>query len=66
MKDQTQDKAHGSVPAPDGTRRRFIKAGLIAAPIIVTLSARPAWATNTTNGSIGNYGSATNGEAPNP
>lgn len=30
--------------SPDTSRRRFIKTGLITAPVIVTLSARPAWA----------------------
>jgi len=36
--------------AQNEDRRRFVKAGLIAAPLIVTLTARPAWASvsNTT------------------
>jgi hypothetical protein len=43
---------------PDDSRRRFIKAGLATAPVIVTLSARPAWAQEiVTNGSLGAYGS---------
>jgi hypothetical protein len=32
--------AHG----PDQSRRRFIKAGIVSAPVVVTLAARPAWA----------------------
>ena len=43
---------------PDRGRRRFIvAAGLAAAPLIVTLTARPAEARQT--GSLGNYGSGT-------
>lgn len=29
---------------PDKSKRRFIQAGLVSAPVIVTLAARPAWA----------------------
>jgi hypothetical protein len=43
---------------PNGDRRRFVVAGLAAAPLLVTLAARPASA-QTTSGSLGNYGSAT-------
>jgi hypothetical protein len=32
--------AHG----PDQSKRRFIKAGLVSVPVVVTLAARPAWA----------------------
>jgi hypothetical protein len=47
---------------PDDSRRRFIKAGLRTAPVIVTLSARPAWAQEiVTNGTLGNYGSSGEG-----
>ncbi|MEO7888542.1 MAG: hypothetical protein ABIW19_00910 [Vicinamibacterales bacterium] len=42
---------------PDGDRRRFLVAGLAAAPVLVTLSARSASARQA-NGSLGNYGSA--------
>ena len=43
---------------PDTGRRRFIvAAGLAAAPLIVTLTARPAEAGGVTGGSLGNYGS---------
>ena len=45
-------------PRPDATRRRFMVAGLAAAPLLVTLTAKPAWA-QTSQGSLGNYGSAT-------
>ena len=36
-------------------RRRFVKAGLAAAPFLVTLAARPARAQETATGSMGNY-----------
>jgi hypothetical protein len=39
---------------PDANRRRFIIGGLVAAPLLVTLSARPAWAQQC-NGTLGNY-----------
>jgi hypothetical protein len=45
---------------PDNSKRRFIKAGLVTAPVIVTLSARPAWAQEPVNGTLGNYGSGEN------
>jgi hypothetical protein len=42
---------------PNGDRRRFIVAGLAAAPLLVTLTARPAHARQT--GTLGLYGYAT-------
>ena len=45
---------------PDAVRRRFLIGGLVAAPLLVTLMAKPAWATPAgAQGSLGNYGSAT-------
>jgi hypothetical protein len=46
---------------PDGERRRFIVAGLASAPLLVTLTARPAsaWGDDHHSGSLGSYGSAT-------
>jgi len=39
-------------------RRRFVIGGLVGAPLLVTLMAKPAWATPAgQNGSLGNYGS---------
>jgi len=43
-KSEPATKATGAPDRPDTGRRRFIVAGLAAAPIIVTLSARPALA----------------------
>lgn len=43
---------------PDPMRRRFVIGGLVGAPLLVTLMAKPAWATPAgQNGSLGNYGS---------
>jgi hypothetical protein len=39
--------------APDADRRRFLIAGLAAAPLIVTLSARPVFAQD--QGTLGGY-----------
>jgi hypothetical protein len=44
--------------AQNEDRRRFVKAGLIAAPLIVTLTARPAWAQDGV-GTTGKYAYAT-------
>ena len=52
-------QSNPSDPRPDGERRRFIAAGIAAAPLLVTLAARPASA-QVAQGSLGNYGSATN------
>lgn len=46
--------------AQNEDRRRFVKAGLIAAPLIVTLTARPAWAQDGV-GTTGKYGYAPDG-----
>jgi hypothetical protein len=43
---------------PDTSRRKFVVASMIAAPLLVTLTARPARA-GTTTGTLGNYGSVT-------
>jgi hypothetical protein len=43
---------------PDPARRRFVIGGLVAAPLLVTLAASPAWARQG-QGSLGNYGSTT-------
>jgi hypothetical protein len=51
----------------DPSKRRFLlKAGLVAAPVIVTLSARPAWAQTAGVASPGGYikGSPTDLTAP--
>jgi hypothetical protein len=29
---------------PDRSKRRFIKSGLVSVPVVITLTARPAWA----------------------
>lgn len=50
---ETIAKGEVSLDRPDADRRRFLVAGLVAAPIIMTLSARPALAQ--VNGSLGNY-----------
>lgn len=49
----------GQQAATDQERRKFLVAGLVAAPLLVTLSARPAWARQ--DGSLGNYASSTGG-----
>lgn len=54
------DKAGGgpdSEAAPDASRRRFVIAGVVAAPLLVTLAAKPAEATGVGGGTLGNYGS---------
>lgn len=38
------------------SRRRFLKSGLVAAPILMTLAARPAQAQEVITGSLGAYG----------
>jgi len=40
----------------DDARRSFLKKGLIAAPLLVTLAARPAQAQEVITGSLGAYG----------
>jgi len=42
---------------PNGDRRRFIVGGLVAAPLLVTLTARPARANWAQTGTLGTYGS---------
>jgi hypothetical protein len=54
---ETQTTSASSTDRPNGDRRRFVVAGLAAAPLLVTLSARPAFARQT--GTLGAYGSAT-------
>jgi hypothetical protein len=54
---ETQTTRASSTDRPNGDRRRFVVAGLAAAPLLVTLSARPASARQT--GTLGAYGSAT-------
>jgi hypothetical protein len=51
--DQPTQAANSSI---DATRRRFLVAGLVTAPVILTLSARPALAQ--TGGYLDNYASA--------
>jgi len=47
-----------SIQDPESDRRRFLKAGLAVAPLIVTLTARPAAGQDGfTAGSMGNYAS---------
>ena len=38
------------------SRRRFLKVGLVAAPLLMTLAARPAQAQDVVTGSLGAYG----------
>jgi hypothetical protein len=61
MKAPKTRKVSTSEPAdkPDTSRRRFIiGAGIAAAPLLVTLTAKPAIAGgHSNNGSLGNYGS---------
>lgn len=47
------------------SRRRFLKAGVVAAPLLMTLAARPARAQEVATGSLGVNGSgvATSGPA---
>jgi hypothetical protein len=55
---QKLDKA-GAAPAvdrPDAGRRRFVIAGVVAAPILVTLAAKPA-ESQVPGGTLGSYGS---------
>jgi hypothetical protein len=63
MKQHSETPQPAVTPAPsakpDADRRRFIVAGLVTAPLLVTLTARPASANWEQNGSLGNYGSAT-------
>jgi hypothetical protein len=42
-------------PLQDEDRRRLLKCGLIAAPLLVTLAARPAAAQQAMGGSLGVY-----------
>lgn len=46
-----------NVDKPNGDRRRFIVGGLAAAPLLVTLTARPAQASWAQTGTLGMYGS---------
>jgi len=41
---------------PQESRRRFLKTGLVAAPLLMTLAARPAQAQDLLAGSLGAYG----------
>jgi hypothetical protein len=38
------------------SRRRFLKVGLVAAPLLMSLAARPARAQEVAGGSLGSYG----------
>jgi hypothetical protein len=54
MNEQTIEP--GPEPSYDG-RRRFLKAGLVAAPLLMTLAARPAQAESVmVAGTLGAYG----------
>lgn len=54
------DKEKASAGVPDAKRRRAIKAGLIAAPVILTLKSQPAWARQDTSGSLSGGSQVTN------
>ncbi len=54
---KTQTTQPISTDQPNADRRRFVVAGIVAAPLLVTLSAKPAFARQ--NGTLGAYGSAT-------
>ena len=60
MTDETRNSRRPTparVPPTDADRRKFLLASLVTAPLLVTLTARPAWAH--TGGSLGTYASAT-------
>jgi hypothetical protein len=52
---EAQTAQPASTDQPNADRRRFVVAGIVAAPLLVTLSARPAFARQT--GTLGAYGS---------
>jgi hypothetical protein len=56
LKDDSPEVSPAPVDRPDSSRRRFVIGTLAAAPLLVTLTARPARAQGT-GGSLGNYGS---------
>ena len=55
-----------STSAPDRTRRRLVKTGAIAVPLMVTLKALPAFAQAGGTSSLGTYGYDTGGVQVDP
>lgn len=51
---ETKTAQPPSADQPNADRRRFVVAGIAAAPLLVTLSARPAFAR--ADGTLGLYG----------
>jgi hypothetical protein len=50
---ETQTAQPAPTDQPNADRRRFVVAGIVAAPLLVTLSARPAFARQSTLGTYG-------------